>query len=159
MKNFMKTTLISMSLTGILLHGASAQRVEELANQYGNLPQVDKLMTDMFSPNSMAAQFSAGLPPSVTLSDEKKLKIGTLMSTEMNKLRPRFKQLMIEGSAKTFNADELTALIGFYSSQHGASVLSKMQPFFQNVMAEMAPEIQGIQKNILPQLLEIIQEK
>ena len=148
MIRFLSSTILVILISGMFVQNVSAQTVDELAAKYVNLPQVQKLMNDMFSPEAMALQFGTNLPPTVKLADDKLLKIGTAMSTEMEKLRPRLKDVMIEGSAKTFNKEELDALIEFYNSEHGASVMAKMPSFFRNFMANMAPEINGIMQNL-----------
>lgn len=134
-----------------------AQDTTALAEQYVNMPEVQTMIDDMFSPDTMANQFAASLPPNVTLTDDQKSQIGTLMSGAMNDLRPRLEELMTSGSAETFSAAELQALIDFYGSEHGSAIMSKMQPFFTNVMAQMAPEMQEMQQKITPQLIQIIQ--
>jgi len=89
----------------------------------------------------MAAQFKSGLPPGMELTDSQSERIGILMSETMNGFRPRMEELMISSSAKHFTAEELQALIDFYKSEHGASVMAKMQPYMQDIMGTMMPEM------------------
>ncbi|WP_171178080.1 DUF2059 domain-containing protein [Ruegeria sp. HKCCD8929] len=153
----------SLIASAILVFGLSAPAfaddTQALAEQYVNMPEIQQMMTDMFSPESMANQVAASLPANIQLTDSQKQRIGTLMSDAMNDLRPKMTALMIKGSAETFTTDELTALIDFYSSEHGAAIMAKMQPFMQRTMAELAADMQKIQMEITPELVKILQEK
>ncbi|MEP3633104.1 MAG: DUF2059 domain-containing protein [Shimia thalassica] len=136
-----------------------ASDVESLAREYVAMPQVQQMMEDMFSPSSMAAQMTAALPAHVQLTDEQVQKIGTIMSKNMIELKPKLEEIMYRSSIATFDAEELRALIDFYSSETGASVMAKMQPFMQTTMTELAPEIQSVQQKIVPEIAKILQEK
>ncbi len=130
-----------------------------LARQYVSMPEVRQPMTDMFSPKAVGAQVAASLPPGVKLTDDQIARIGTLMSNALNNLRPRLEELMISGSAETFSTDELQALIDFYRSEHGATIMTKMTPFMTNVMVKLGPEMQAMQQQIMSQTLEMLQEQ
>ncbi len=136
-----------------------AEDTRTLAEEYAALPGVQQMMNDMFSADAMAAQFAASLPPEVQLSDAQRAKIGALLSDAMIGMKPEVERLMIEGSAKVFSADELQALIDFYSSEHGGAVMTKLQPFMQEVMGDMAPAIHETMQGVTPQIVEIIQEE
>jgi hypothetical protein len=135
---------------------AFAQDVRALAEEYVRMPEVQQMISDMFTPESMAAQFKLGLPPGMTITDDQSQKIGVLMSEVMTGFRPRMEQLMIDGSAKYFTADELQALIDFYRSEHGASVMSKMQPYMQEVMGAMMPQMMGEMQKVGPEIQAIL---
>jgi hypothetical protein len=158
-KNRLRISILTALCLMFSVSVSSAQTVEELAQKYANMPQIEKMMDDMFSPEAMANQFAAGIPANVPITDEKKAKIGALLSEKLNEFRPRMKELMVESSAGTFSAEELSALIDFYGSKHGSSVMAKMQPFFQNVMTKMAPEMQAMQMGLMPEIIAIIQEE
>jgi len=153
----MKRHLLAAAVV-LLTAPAFAQDREALARQYVNLPEVQYMMTDMFSPTTLANQFAASLPPSVPLSADKKRRIGVLMSDAMNDLRPAFERQMIAGTAETFSAAELRALIDFYSSEHGASAMRKMAPYMTRIMAQLQPEMHAMQLKVLPQIKEILSE-
>jgi len=153
----MKRTILAAALT-LMTAPAFAQDTTELAGQYVNMPEVQTMISEMFSPTAMANQVEATLPPGMVISPDQKQRIGQLMSGEMIAVRPRMEELMISGSAATFTAAELTALIDFYSSEHGAAIMGKMQPFFTSVMNQLAPEMQAMQLRLAPQLIQILQE-
>lgn len=153
----MKRTLLAAVLT-LMTAPAFAQDTTALAEQYVNMPEVQTMISEMFSPEAIANQFEATLPPGMTVTEDQKARVGELMSAEMSAIRPRMQELMISGSAETFSAPELRALIDFYSSEHGAAIMTKMQPFFTSVMNKIAPEMQAMQARIAPELIKILQE-
>ncbi len=143
----------------VLTTPALAQDATELATQYVYMPEVQSMITDMFSPTTLANQVTSSLPPGMSITDNQKQRIGEVLSTAMNDLRPRMEQLMISGSAETFSTDELQALIDFYGSEHGAAIMTKMNPFMTSIMAELGPEMQALQAKVTPQIVEIMQEQ
>ena len=153
MKRFFLAVVFSLLTTSVF-----AQDVNELAKKYVNMPEIQNMISDMFSPVAMGNQVAANLPANITLTDEKKQRIGVVMSEAMNDLRPRMETLMISTSAQIFSAGELTALIEFYGSEHGASIMAKMTPFMANVMAQLQPEMQALQNKVGPEVAKIIQE-
>jgi hypothetical protein len=135
---------------------AFAQDVRTLAEEYVRMPEVQQMMTDMFSPASMAAQIASSLPPGMPLTEEQSDRIGTLLSGAMNGFRPRMESLMIEASTRHFSAAELQALIDFYRSEHGASVMAKMQPYMQDVMGALTPDVMAEMGRLGPEIETIL---
>ena len=134
-----------------------AQDASELAIEYANLPAVQDMMTDMFSPETMRKQVEVSLPPNISLTEEQLQQIGLLMSEKMNTLRPKVQEIMISSSSEVFSAGELRALIDFHSSEHGAAVMAKTTPFMTNVMNQLQPEIRALQVEIGPDIAKIMQ--
>jgi hypothetical protein len=132
------------------------EATEKLAREYVNMPEVQQMIDDMFSPESMGAQMAGQLPPGFEVDYEKRKQIGKLMSDGMQSLRPRMQELMASNAAEVFSEEELQALIDFYGSEHGAAVMAKMQPYFQKTMAELAPDMREMQKSVVPQIMEIL---
>lgn len=155
----LKNALYIGAFALVISTSVRAQDANDLARQYVNLPAVQQMMTDMFTPEILASQFKAGLPESANVSDEKALRIGKLMAEGLVQIRPKLETMMVEGSARVFSAPELLALIDFYSSEHGAMVMAKMQPFMQTIMVELGPEMQAMQQAILPEIIKIMQEE
>ncbi|MBF9044281.1 DUF2059 domain-containing protein [Rhodobacterales bacterium HKCCE4037] len=122
---------------------ANAQSVEELAREYAALPAVQEMMAAMFSPEASAAQIAATLPPGMDLSEQQLTDLGNLLSEELTDFQPRLEVLMIEGMVETFNEEEMQAMIDFYSSDVGRSILVQTQPMFTNIMTQLAPEMQA----------------
>ena len=150
--------LVFAAVIALLTAPAFAQDKNELAIQYVNMPQIQSMMTEMFSPTAMGDRIAAGLPPSIVLNDDKKQRIGVLMSEAMGELRPKLEALMVTGIADTFSAGELQALIDFYSSEHGASVMAKLPPFMTRVMGQLQPDMQALGVKVGPDIARILQE-
>jgi len=154
----LKILAASLALAIGISNSAFAADKQALAEQYATMPEVQMMMDDLFSAESMAAQISASLPPNVSLTDDKLHRIGVLMSDAMQELRPKIEQQMIADSAEVFTADELKALIAFYGSEHGAAIMGKMQPLMQKTMAGLTADIQRVTVQITPELVKIMQE-
>jgi len=146
-----------IALLALLATPVAAQDIAELAEDYVNLPANQQMISEMFAPESMASQFETGLPPGVTLSDTQRSEIGALLSGVLTDLRPDIEAAMISASATHFTEDELTALIDFYSSEAGAGVLLKMQPFFQDYMGEIQPAMMSRIEGVLPEIGRIME--
>ena len=149
--------LRTLALAAFVAFPAMAQDRASLARDYVALPANQQMMTDMFSPASMAAQFMIGLPAGMSVSAEQQARIGQLLSEVMNGVRPQMEASMTAAAAETFTEAELVALIEFYSTDIGAAILGKNQGFFQQVMAEVQPQIMANTQAVLPQLIEILQ--
>ena len=93
---------------------AASQDNRALAQQYVELPTVQKMMDDLFAPEALAGGVLAQLPPGMQVSQDQATRLGETMAKSMASLRPRMVELMITGSAATFSAAELEALIAFY---------------------------------------------
>ncbi|WP_170575574.1 DUF2059 domain-containing protein [Ruegeria atlantica] len=155
-------TLKSLAASLVLAIGFSQAAIaadnKALAENYVNLPEVQLMMDNMFTPESAAAQFASSLPPNITITDDQLQRIGILMSDTLQEIRPKLEQQMIDSSAEVFTAEELTALIEFYSSEHGAAIMSKMQPLMQSAMSGIAGDMQRATQQITPELTKIMQE-
>jgi hypothetical protein len=138
---------------------AMAQSTEALAKQYAELPDVVQMMDEMFSPETQISTIEANFPPTITLSEDQRQRIGALISDGLSELRPRLEKAMIEGIATNFSAPEIQALIDFYSSEHGAAVMRKMPLYMEEVMREIGPDQNAILNKMLPQVIQIIREK
>ncbi len=156
----MKHLLLAAALAAPMAFTAPAlaEDTAALARQYAEIPDVQLMFDDLFSPAALAEQFRLGLPPGLEISEDQLKRVGDVMGEMMASLRPELTEKMIEGMAEHFTAGELKALIEFYSSPEGASVMRKMQPFYQNFMVEFLPVIQKRQQDYLPALVEILEE-
>lgn len=152
-----RLALSALALALSLAAPVGAQDMRALAQAYVDLPANQQMMADMLSPQSMAAQFAAGLPPGTPVSDAQLAEIGALMATTMADVQPLMRESMIETAATTFTEAELRALTDFYSSEVGSSILLKMQPFFQATMADIQPRIMQQTQAIIPQIIAIMQ--
>ncbi|MBO9478931.1 DUF2059 domain-containing protein [Shimia sp. R11_0] len=133
-----------------------AQSAADLAQAYTQMPEVQQMMDDMFSKDSMISQMKLSMPASIELTEKQWNDLGTLMSGEMQGFKPKLEALMQDTMATSFSEDELQALITFYSSEHGASVMTKMPLMMQSVMTNMGSDLQAMQQRVTPQIIEII---
>ena len=151
------TLFLALALAALAPRAAPAQTAPEaLVREYAGLPAVQAMMAAMFSPETSAAQLAATLPPGISLSDDQLARIGTILSAEMISFQPRLEVLMIEGMMQAFTEEEVQAMIDFYSSPVGASILLKTQPMFTSIMAQMGPEIQARMLGRQAEILQII---
>ncbi len=153
----MRLTTLSL-VAALMLPLPALADTATLAQDYANLPAVQQMFDDMFSPEALAQQFKASVPPGTNVPEDKLSRIGALMSTEMNKLRPEMTRIMVSGMADVFTEEELSALIAFYSSEHGESAMRKMQPFMASIMGQLAPRMTEMQQATLPKIIAIMQE-
>lgn len=151
-------TIVFAALVGLAPAASQAQDVRGLAEVYADLPEVQSMWDDLFSPLSLANQFRLGVPMSVDISRDKLDRIGALLSRQMEALRPNMRALMIDTMATSFTADELAALIAFYRSEHGAAVMTKMPLFTTRYSAALAPMIQSAQREVAGAIAAIMAE-
>lgn len=155
----MKRTFAAASLVAAFAMPLAAQDTRSLAEDYATLPAVQAMVDDMFSAEAMAAQFRAGLPPTVPITEAQIAEVGALLATQMEALRPRLSEVMVETSADLFTAEELEALIAFYSTDVGASVLGKSQNMMTDVMGQLGPDMLALQQTIMPEIATILQDR
>ncbi|MEJ6387959.1 DUF2059 domain-containing protein [Gymnodinialimonas ulvae] len=134
----------------------TAQSTEDLAREYAALPAVQEMTAAMFSPEASAAQIAATLPPGVELSESQLTDLGNLLSEELTGFQPRLEALMIDAMSETFTTEELSAMIEFYSSDVGRSILVQTQPMFTAIMADLAPEMQARMMGRQAEIMAII---
>ncbi|MHA3915373.1 DUF2059 domain-containing protein [Halovulum sp. GXIMD14793] len=151
-------TLVRTAAFTLLTLPASAQDTTALATEYVELPAVQEILQDMFSAEVLTAQFKINLTPDSSLSDDQLTRIGILMAKKLAPLRPRMEEAMITASAEIFTAAELEAMIAFHATEHGAAIMTKMQPFMISVMTELGPEMLSIQQRMAPEFMKIIEE-
>jgi hypothetical protein len=153
----MKTVIAALAIA-ISTTGASvAQDIDSLAQDYMELPAVQGMLSDMFSPETMGAQFVASLPTDMNLSDAQVSAVGQIMSEAMGDVRPEMETLMQQQSAEVFSAEELQAMIDFYSSDLGASILQKNTVFFTATMAELNPKIMAAVQRRQADIMQVLQ--
>ncbi len=151
MKPFLSAIILGLS-TMLPLH---ANASEELAKQYLELPAMQKMVDEMFTPATLKSQLAPALPG---VSDDKLDKITALMSEELTKMKPEMQTMMLEGATETYSDGELQAMIDFYSTEIGAEVLVKTGKFTQSYMAEMGPMMQSVMQKMGPQVAEIMSQ-
>lgn len=140
---------------------ASAQSPEALdaAKRYMETPGMREMIDSMSSPEMMVQGLVASLPSDVKVTDEQIARIGEIMSGAFAAIQPEMERVMLESTARHFTVEEIDAMIEFYSSDIGASVMSKMQPYMQDSMQQMMPQLMQVQQQVMPQVIEVLQPK
>ena len=140
---------ILTAFTALLIAtSAFADDMEErrkAAVSYLNSPAQQKAIDAMFSADQMIALLKAQVP---TATDEQLEIAGRIASEELNAVRGRLEEVMLEAAIKKFTLEELVALDEFYRSPIGESVMLKMADFMQQTMIAMSPDMQRMQANI-----------
>lgn len=146
-------------MTGTILSGPAfadeAERIEA-SQRYLALPAVQNMMEEMFGPEALSNQIAASMP-GITLTDSQKTRLGELTGSVLQEVRPDLEDSMITATAKHFTLPEIEALIAFYSSEHGGSVMAKMQPYMQDAMSGVMPQLMQKMQAIGPKIGEILQ--
>jgi hypothetical protein len=154
--------LLATTALAVLLAGpAPAQDADRqaLAQEYVDLPAVTSMMDSMFDPDTIIAQIKTAQPALNKLPYDKLRKIADIVSAELDSVRPDLTEAMRDKAAEHFTSDDLEALIAFYGSPAGASVLAKTQPFMQDVMTEIAPVMQASMGRMMQQLTQQLGSK
>ena len=115
------------------------------AISYLNSPAQQKAIDAMFSADQMIALLKAQVP---TATDKQLEVAGRIASEELNAVRGRLEEVMLEAAIQKFTLEELVALDEFYRSPIGESVMLKMADFMQQTMVAMSPDMQRMQANI-----------
>lgn len=145
--------LLTIVAAGFLATSAHAQSQEliDAATAYANNPVQQTLLDDMLSADGVMAQM--GLIGGAVPADQLEV-LSTIVSEELAVIRPELEAAMIDGMARTFTLEEISALNEFYSSEIGASAMSKMTPYMQESMTALAPAFQTMQTNIARRVQE-----
>ena len=137
---------------------AMAQDTQALAKAYTELPAVQNMMDNMFGGDAMAKNLAVRLPRNLVLDDAQMTAISEVIANSIADLRPVLATTMIESFATEFSAEELEAMIDFYSSDIGSAVMAKNQTVMAAVMASIGPQMQKAQRSVTPQIMKIMTE-
>lgn len=153
----MKNTVFALALSICALPvGADTKR--DLAEDYIEMPAIQNMIDEMFSPETMKVQFEAGLPASVTFSEDQIDKVAVLLSSALQDLKPQIEAAMLESTVRVFSEDEISSMIAFYSTENGEMIMAKMSTFFADYMKDIGPEIQKTNVRLMPEIQKILSE-
>lgn len=157
MTKFMTLFVLALAfLTGV---ASADETTRKLSQEYVNLPGVQKMMDDMLSPDAMAAHIAARAPANARIDEKKKRLISKVMADEFKAFRPHMVAVMTAKAAEIFSAEELRALIEFYQSPHGSSIMAKMQTFSQQFLVALAPDLRNMQQKLTLKIDKIIKDE
>ncbi|MEJ2021246.1 MAG: DUF2059 domain-containing protein [Maritimibacter sp.] len=154
----MRRLVLAAALAFTTALPAAADELENLVDQYVNLPSNQSMLDSMLSPEMMAQQIAMSMPPEANLSDDKIARLGDLMAGKMQELRPDMVEAMKTAMVAHFTTEELEALLEFYQKDAGASAMSKMQPYMADFTAQIMPKFSAMQQQMLPEIIAIIEE-
>lgn len=151
----MRRALIAVAFS-LFAAPAFSQTPELLAaaEQYVDTPAVQEIIRQSLSGPALANMVAEGFPANVQLSPEKMERIGNVLAEAAQPLLPKMREAMIYAAARQFTPEELNALMDFYNSEHGASVMQKMHPYLMDVMGRIAPEMAKLQQAALPKMIK-----
>ncbi|MEM8978919.1 MAG: DUF2059 domain-containing protein [Pseudomonadota bacterium] len=117
----------------------------ELARTYIESDVQQRMLDDMLSAEAMVDQMRAMAPQ---LTTAQIAIVSSIVSAELGVLRADMEEAMIKSAAENFSIDEMSALMTFYNSPLGSSVMVKMQPFMSTAMEEMSPAMIQMQRTV-----------
>ncbi len=157
MRNFVPPVLLALTLA-FAAQTAQAQSRTELARQYVALPGVQAMLREMFAPEAMYQQVRNTFPKNVKISNSKKRRIGKVLSQGMMQILPAMNKTLAREAARSFTKAELKAMIAFYSTPEGASILSKTTSLTTRSIARMAPNIEAVKRAVTPAIIRILKD-
>lgn len=149
---------------------AAAQQAPSAASLEAlfDLQDFDRLISDSFRQMPAAAVAQAansltGVPAGRREAVEQVLqKYLTLMSDEINtpELRSQMRRAAMEGAGKVYTQGEVDALIAFYRTPEGRSVMDKMPKYMEATMLPLtqalSPKMHAAQQKYMPQMTKEI---
>lgn len=151
MKKFIATIAFCLPI-----NFAQAQSTEELAQTYMNMPEVQQMISNMYSTENYLGQMLRAMPQETRISEDQFREISAMMAEEMAALRPKIETLMTATLAKYFSTEELEALISIYDTEHGAVIMGRMPLIMQTVMVDMSNDFSAMQQRVVPQMAKIL---
>ena len=117
--------------------------------------QVDKMFDGMAAQMKQMAAQTAALPPDATPEQRKKAEElqGKIMDLSMDAAKGMIAK-MDRIYAAVYSEAELKAMKTFFTSPEGRSMLAK-QP---QVMAQMMPLVQEMQRDLMPKIQQLVEE-
>ncbi|MCR5858559.1 DUF2059 domain-containing protein [Mesorhizobium sp. J428] len=139
-----------LSLVG---SSAAQDELRNAAERYVKLDAVQDLLDFMLGPGFLEPLM--GALAGDKLKPDLKSQMVAIGTEELAKIRPSVEAAMAEAAAEIFSVKEIEALIAFYSSEHGASVIRKMQPFNNAYLVRITPDLQRLQAVMEARVREI----
>ena len=149
-----------VAATALLLSAGLAQAATkmELANQYFDLLNFEENIKAAFSAVAMKDMIKAmkEAAPEEDISEEKMMAQFKKMQdafTESGYLK-QIKTETIKITAEVFSKDELEALVAFYTSKEGQSIIKKMPVYMQQTQAKIGKMSIPLVKKMVKETME-----
>ncbi len=126
-----------------------------LAREAISAMQADKMFDGMAAQMKQMAAQQTRLPASATAEQIKQAEElqGKILDLSMSEAKAMIGK-MDAIYASVYSEAELKAMVAFFKSPEGQSMMSK-QP---QVMAQMMPLVQGMQQNLMPKIQKLVEE-
>lgn len=155
MKYLLTSVLLLAALPVLADDASKAQKIEELLV----LTKADKMIDQVFDQmnNAVFAQLSS-LPTPPDQDPQKKQMMLDVQKQMMELLRKKLawdkmKPQYVRIYSESFSEDEVAAIIGFYKTPAGRSMLEKLP----TVMAKSMELVQPMMKDIMPEIQRIVE--
>lgn len=146
--------LTTCVVAALIATSAFADDMEErraAAKSYLESPAQQKMIDAMFSPDQMVAMLKAQMP---TVSQDKLDAVAKIVSEELNSIRPKMEEVMLEAAVEQFTTEELEAMDEFYRSEMGEAVMLKMPGFMQSYTSQMGEDMGQMQQRIMQRVMQ-----
>ncbi len=150
------TLLASLAVALALALPLQAQDAElrALAQEYVSLPGMQGVFDAMADPKSAIAQVETVLSPANPLPPEVRDRLITIVSEEIAKTRPALEAAMLEVTVTQYTADELRAMLDFFETPLGLSILNKQGPITTQLNEMVAPLFAVVMLDIQQRLID-----
>jgi hypothetical protein len=152
----MKNTRLVLVLLALVTSAVAQDNPKlALARQAIAAMQADKMFDNMAGQMKQMAMQMAGVPPGATPEQRKQTEElqGRIMELSMNAAKGMIAK-MDQIYADVYSEAELHAMIAFFNSPEGQSMMAK-QP---QVMAQLMPLMQGMQRELMPKIQQLVEE-
>lgn len=149
--------LLAFAFSLGLAASAQAQASDETmaaAERFVQNPVQQAMLDNMLSVDALIGQFRGMFPQA---SEEELQTVAEITAEEMADARPLLEQAMVESAAEHFSVEEIEALNAFYSTELGASVMSKMDVYMATAWQIMGPGLQEMQVRVDRRVRELLQ--
>lgn len=151
---FATAFLILMLGMSTNIHAQDTQEARlEAAQRYIETPAVQDMMNEMFSPDAVKAM-QASLVPAGSSTEAQREAAATIISEELKGVLPELERVMVNATAESFTLVEIEALVAFYGSPEGRSIMKKFQPYMQQSFRQLGPVLQVMQQTIVRRVRE-----
>ncbi len=149
----------ALALHATIVSGAFAQSTEELAHEYVKIPQVQEMITQFYSGETVVGRIKAmyGLPPGE--GAEELAELSKLITENMRELHTDVEKAFENAVAENFTADELKALIAFSDTREGAAVMKKWPTYQAQAMGHIDLDIGRVVISHYREIEAIVKEK
>jgi hypothetical protein len=135
-------------LAALALLAAPALAQETHGERLARSDYARSIIEQMTSPEGILAVTPEGMVPA-----SMRRRLAEIVAEEMDRLRPEMMDALAVAAARNFTPEEVAALLAFYDSPVGRSVLAKTQPFLMDVNRRMGPALADVQMRVMRRMM------